>query len=41
MEEISFEVIQSAGEDLGLLLGRVIEVKMNLIRTQSRLNSWL
>jgi prolipoprotein diacylglyceryltransferase len=39
-EDVPFEVIQEAGEELGMLLGRVLEVKINISRTKTRLDNW-
>lgn len=39
-EDVPFEVIQEAGEDLGMLLGQVLEVKINVSRTKTSLDNW-
>lgn len=41
LADVTREEIQEAGEDLGNLLGRVLEVKINAIRLKSRLENWL
>jgi hypothetical protein len=38
---VSLEVIQEAGEDLGTLVGKLLEVKINASRTKTRLENWL
>jgi hypothetical protein len=36
---VSTEIIQDAGEDLGLILGKVLEVKMNANQLRTRLEN--
>lgn len=38
-DDVSTEVVQDAGEDLGLILGRVLEVKMNANQLRNRLEN--
>ncbi|HEY9691729.1 MAG TPA: hypothetical protein V6D15_05965 [Oculatellaceae cyanobacterium] len=38
-DDVSTEVVQDAGEDLGLILGRVLEVKMNANQLRNRLDN--
>jgi hypothetical protein len=38
-EEVPDEVVQDAVEDLGLILGKMIEVKMNANSIKARLNN--
>lgn len=37
--EVTNDVIQEAGEELGTLLGKVLEVKINVNRTKTRLEN--
>ncbi|MCL1463182.1 MULTISPECIES: hypothetical protein [Argonema] len=38
-ENVASEIIQEAGEDLGIILGRVLEVKINANRLKTRLEN--
>ncbi len=38
--DVTTEEIQEAGEDVGALLGRVLEVKINSNRLKNRLEKW-
>lgn len=38
-EDVPTEIIQEAGEDLGIILGRVLEVKINANRLKTRLEN--
>ncbi|MFB2920324.1 MULTISPECIES: hypothetical protein [Aerosakkonema] len=38
-ENVPNEIIQEAGEDLGIILGRVLEVKINANRLKTRLEN--
>ena len=39
-KDVPVEVIQDAGEELGTLLGRLLEVKINVNRMKTRLDNW-
>lgn len=38
-EDVPSEIIQESGEDLGIILGRVLEVKINANRLKTRLEN--
>lgn len=39
--DVTSQEIQEVGEELGILLGRVLEVKINANRLKTRLENWL